>query len=60
MLAGEQQLSKNIERIIEKEPKIMKGAPDCNKILPEIIENLIEKKQTTAREQRYVKYQEKL
>ena len=50
---------KIIERIIEKEPKVIKEAPDYDNIPPEIIENLIEKRHATAREHRHVKYREK-
>ena len=41
-----------IERIIEKEPKIIKEAPDCNNIPEEIILKEIRKRQVSASEQR--------
>ena len=48
----EKQIPHVIERVIEKEPKIIKQDPDYNNIPEEIIQREIKKRQITQKEQR--------
>jgi len=49
-----------IERIIEKEPKIIKEAPDYNNIPEEIILKEFRQRQVTQRENKQIKRQENM
>ena len=49
-----------IERIIEKEPRIIREKPDYNNIPEEIIQNEIRKRQTSQKEQRAIKKEQSM
>ena len=54
------QQPKNIERLVEKPPRIIKEPPDYNNIPEEIILKEIHKRQDNLKEQRIIKQQQRL
>ena len=54
------QQPKNIERIVEKPPRIIKEPPDYNNTPEEIIQKEIYKRQENLKQQRIIKQQQRL